>query len=73
MKLRYLKMDLDGTVQGRGPRLMDVECMGVGIIVDFKLNRWAYTGTYPATFNTWHIGFDGVGDLLRTNKKDGGR
>ena len=50
---RYQGLSKRGAVLKTGSRLMDVEGMGVYLIIDYKLRRYAYQPLYPPTRQDW--------------------
>jgi hypothetical protein len=50
---RYQGLDRQGKVKKTGNRLMDVEGMGIWLIVDYKAKRYAYQPMYPPTRQNW--------------------
>ena len=50
---RYQGIDRYGNVKKTGRRLMDVEGMGIWLIVDNKEMRYAYQPMYPPTRQNW--------------------
>ena len=50
---RYQGLSSDFAVLTTGARLVDVQRMGVEIIVDYKAHRFAYQGVYPVARPCW--------------------
>jgi hypothetical protein len=71
---RYLRMTPTGGTVCWGRRLMDIERVGEGIIVDYKLLRWTNAPYYPPTGYLWHTKhrdeppFKGLTAMIRANE-----